>query len=195
MPLDATHALPPETLGAGIHTYPIYRPAVNYKVAHINNPPPNTNTCTVKHFGLKLRLTPPLAAESALLMYFTYHESYGIQPFPAMPVTRAIRDATQLIQPSVEDLEAHNRNANTRFVPSAPKNGLSDESKRFDEDFQRLLWCGNPFDLPYTANVYKLGSLTGLWEGRIVVCLPLLRALIGINRSWADWINTVPRYG
>jgi hypothetical protein len=86
-----------------------------------------------------------------------------------MPVTRAERDRLGLIQPSREDLEEHNRYAGTRYISPSPPDGFSDQSKRFDEDFQRMLWCGNPFDTYFHGQVYKLGSLTGLWEGRILV--------------------------
>ena len=163
MPLPDFALTPPPYLFHHNHVlYPRYRPPVALVSRHV-------------HFGRRLELRVPSAPLYARLLYMALSEVKPFEIPPDFPLDRAdamargMCDVTRT-QADLPQLNEHKsasfglRNASDETAPSL--------SERWDHDWTRL-FCIDPCVMPNAKRMpYTVGSLTGKWLGRSLVCTP-----------------------
>lgn len=143
------------------------------------------------HFGLRLKISAPLLAPGAKLLYMTLHET----PIPytsGQPLNREHALALQRthVHPTVADVDEANYQPSVRLPDhsspdwydhlTAEEKKLEDDgswrrsskavSVRWDEDWYRLTGCIDPWHIPANQGVvFPIGVLSGLWRGRLLV--------------------------
>ncbi|KZV74146.1 hypothetical protein PENSPDRAFT_749642 [Peniophora sp. CONT] len=184
---DVTYVLPltpgvePNLLVSQINAhgpYPVFR--------SVEEEPYRTN-----RFDTNLHIVMPPLVSAAKMLYFALRETVPIQVPDFLPVDRAealtrgqTRGQTQA------DLHEVNAYRSTPFIPLGIWNfletlsssqrgrelegvrsgGLLAPSAAWDDDWERFMTCWNPWSQPYYKGpVYSPGSLTGLWQGRLLV--------------------------
>ncbi|KAK0490365.1 hypothetical protein IW261DRAFT_1325342 [Armillaria novae-zelandiae] len=134
------------------------------------------------YFTRRVEITWPLITTGAKLLFFVRRERYMLAMDPSLPRDRADAIQRGMIGPTQADVIEINRNilggpnnkdGGTKFpdsVASAGPDGVdewSQASRQYDADWYRLRLCA---DLKFRrGDVYTLGSLTGLWAGRMLV--------------------------
>ncbi|KZT07539.1 uncharacterized protein LAESUDRAFT_651186 [Laetiporus sulphureus 93-53] len=144
----------------------------------------------VEHFGLKRELSPPLIAQGAKLLYISLSE----MPFtidPALPVNRehAMQMGRNYVNPTQTDLIEANAHKAVKLIgrgdpewtqrlteeqrrledDGAWRKGLKAISAALDEEWNRMVGCGNPYEIKPKGPTYAFGTLTGLWKGLLLV--------------------------
>ncbi|KAH8099464.1 hypothetical protein BXZ70DRAFT_943813 [Cristinia sonorae] len=151
------------------------------------------------HYNMLLDIAPPLITVAAKLLYFSRSEATEIQFHPQLPVDRAAamalhqqqypneRPYPSPTQADWREFNAHKAsklvdhgswNWRTELSPEAGaleddgvwRKGLKAVSAKWDNDWQRITCCYDPFRLPALKGVvYTYGSMHGLWAGRMLV--------------------------
>ncbi|CAK5279105.1 unnamed protein product [Mycena citricolor] len=117
------------------------------------------------HFSSRPSMIPPLATVAAKLIYFSRREvvPFGIPPH--LPLTRAhaIAAGNTNIGPNQDDIREFNDHLNERMPEQ--------DSTLWDSDWWRLRRCLSAWQAPdgQYGEGYVPGTLTGLWQGRMVV--------------------------
>ncbi|KAI0937449.1 hypothetical protein AcV5_005355 [Taiwanofungus camphoratus] len=170
--------------------YPLYRePSVLVETFH--------------HFGLRLDICAPLIAQGAKLLYMTLSDvPFSIDP--GLPVDRAHalqlgRTHVSLTQADLREANAHKsvqlvergewdwraqlaEDAGRLEDDGVWRKGLKSKSARFDNDWNRLTGCLNPWRVPALKGVvYTYGTMDGLWQGRLLI--PDLNQYFGLVTS------------
>jgi hypothetical protein len=147
------------------------------------------------HYGISLDFSRPLISTAAKLIYFSHTEIVPFNIPSQLPHSRA--HAIQLgyfgVGPTRADIIEVNSHVNTKLVPQTKWDwwedlteqeleqedrgmtswDLKSASSKWDNDWMRLAYCSNPWvRVPGQGRVHTPGSLTGLWQGRMLVrCL------------------------
>ncbi|TFY66405.1 hypothetical protein EVG20_g4681 [Dentipellis fragilis] len=152
---------------------------------------------SLTYYNHMLHLVPPPLPSAAKLLYFSRREMIELQGPPGMPVDRTAANLIPNFRgPTQEDLHDVNSHKGARFVPRGDwdwKSQLtSDERMReedgtshwgvgdspkllatsalWDNDWERLNNCWDPWSRPpLKGPVYTPGTLSGLWQGRMLV--------------------------
>jgi hypothetical protein len=159
--------------------YPLYRE-------------PSEITQSIYHYGLETEVSVPLITVAAKLIYFSRREAVPFFVPNDLPVNRM--HAASLghfeIRPTQADIIEVNAHVDTKLVPHTKWNwredltedeleledsgiysvDLKSASSKWDNDWMRLCFCANPWiPDPMKGTVYSVGSLIGLWQGRMLV--------------------------
>lgn len=144
-----------------------------------------------------IRLGVPLASVAAKLIYFSHREVFPVAVPPHLPRTRAhaFQLGLTMVGPTQEDVQELNAHKVAEFVPKSAWEWWDDiknydtlgpearsklaPSARWDDDWNRLADCNSVFTPVSLKRMhYTPGILSGLWQGRMLVCnmdaLPLL---------------------
>ncbi|PFH46019.1 hypothetical protein AMATHDRAFT_156930 [Amanita thiersii Skay4041] len=144
----------------------------------------------IMHYSHPLMVSYPLSIYAATLLWTLESESCQDErtfnpPPHAVPRTRG--DVPGWDGPTLEDLYDFHFRVRLRQVEScaqqindAQNDDNDDEtdimtpikgSRRFDEDWTRLVACYNPClsNIPLRGQVYRIGSLCGSWAGRYII--------------------------
>lgn len=147
------------------------------------------------HFGLPIEISAPLIAQGAKLLYLTLYET-RLPHHPELPADReqAIALGRTFVAPTLADIDEANAHRAVRLVShgawdwreklDAAQGQLEDDgvwrttltaaSVAWDNDWHRWCGCIDPWvNDPLKGVVYTLGSLNGLWQGRLLVRVPL----------------------
>ncbi|KAK0205932.1 hypothetical protein DFS33DRAFT_1257033 [Desarmillaria ectypa] len=131
------------------------------------------------YFTRRVEITWPLITAAAKLLYFARRERYALGMMPTLPRDRADAIQRRMTGATQADIIEINRNrlggpngkdGGTKLpdsVTSVGPDGIderSQASRLYDADWYRLRLCGNF----RRGDVYTLGSLTGLWAGRML---------------------------
>lgn len=153
---------------------------------------PEVTHSTVVHYGIELRIAPPLISASAKLIYFSRTEAVQYPIPDTIPVNReaAIALGNHHVGPTQEDFQFFNSHKAARLMDRGDwdwRSKLSDEdgkleddgvwrkslkskSSKLDNDWNRWRYC---FDLWHDSNakgvVYTFGCMNGSWAGRMLV--------------------------
>lgn len=128
----------------------------------------------VVHYGRNIRLAAPPLAPAALLNFVVRMEArLDNNPLPSavaqLPATRAEVNAMELPLPRLtqEDVIDFHFHTRTRFF--GDYNDL--QSARLDSEWFRLVSCHDIWavERPLRGIFYRLGTLTGHWNGRALV--------------------------
>lgn len=152
---------------------------------------------TITHYSHKLTLCAPVIVSAALLATIVrLEEEQNLHSLPPatmrLPPNRMAASAVGAMGPTLEDVvhfHCHTRVAlrkqcTTEISSSLYQDEACEEaidkscstsigSGCYDEDWSRLVACYDPWlrQAPLRGPVYKVGSLSGSWAGRIVVCI------------------------
>lgn len=164
---------------------PLCSGAESFTSLDVGSPP----VSEILHYSHSLKITAPVATPAALLNYVLRIESLQnettLPPHASsLPQDRAAAIAQGFIGATLEDIiEFHYKNRiptmnrcslniDTRFIDDLEEEEPCSEngSKRYDEDWSRLVGCQDlrVGDTPLRATVFKLGSMTGSWAGRLL---------------------------
>ncbi|VDB84188.1 unnamed protein product [Peniophora sp. CBMAI 1063] len=157
-----------------------------YPVFHtVEEEPYRTN-----RFGVNLLIVMPNIAAAAKLLYFALRETVPIQVPDFLPVDRAEALTRGQRGQTQADLHEVNAHRSTPFTPRGLWNFLETlspfqrgrelegvrsrdliaPSAAWDDDWERSMTCWNPWSQPYYKGpVFTLGSLVGLWQGRLLI--------------------------
>lgn len=132
-------------------------------------------TRDIVHYGQTIRLAAPPLVPAALLNFLVRMEArLDTSPLPSavtrLPATRAEATAMGLRPPCLtqEDVVDFHFHTRTRFF--GDYNDLG--SERLDSEWFRHVSCHDlwAIDRPLRGIFYHLGTLTGHWNGRSLVC-------------------------
>lgn len=168
------------------------------------------------HFGLPIEISAPLIAQGAKLLYLTLYET-RLPHHPELPVNRehAIALGRTFVAPTLADIDEANAHRAVRLVShgawdwreklDAAQGKLEDDgvwrttltaaSVAWDNDWHRWCGCIDPWvNDPLKGVVYTLGSLNGLWQGRLLVrvLLAITCHLTDPALSFSCWLEQVP---
>jgi hypothetical protein len=135
------------------------------------------------HYNHELTIAAPALTSAALLATTVRVEAIQDKsPLPpqasSLPPTREVANALGLTGKTLEDVRDFQYSVRTRFLErcdeDADDSSSSSEivdSMRHDEDWYRLVCCFDPWTDQETmrGKVYTLGTLSGSWDGRIMV--------------------------
>ncbi|KAH9830428.1 uncharacterized protein C8Q71DRAFT_886156 [Rhodofomes roseus] len=143
------------------------------------------------HFGIQIETSAPLIAQGAKLLYLTLYET-RLPHHPELPLNReqAIALGRTFIAPTIADIDEANAHRAVTLAPhgswdwrerlDAAQGKLEDDgvwrttltatSATWDNDWHRWCGCIDPWMVDHLKGVtYTLGSLNGLWQGRLLV--------------------------
>ncbi|CAE6470701.1 unnamed protein product [Rhizoctonia solani] len=127
-------------------------------------------TEVVMHMGRRLQLAPPRAAVAAILAFMVRLERNGPIPVHPAPIPHPPGQPSSTIHPG---LTIYPRTRYPAFY--GPGSNEFDGlicmgSSAYDNEWRRLLQCGNPFATPKFKSMplFRPGELVGRWEGRTV---------------------------
>ncbi|KAK0430892.1 hypothetical protein EV421DRAFT_1721055 [Armillaria borealis] len=152
------------------------------------------------HFSRRISLTCPLVTTAAKLLFFSRRELYPYGMNYSLPRNRSEAIARGLgghIGPTQEDIHEMNlhrlggpdgKYGGTKLPAVAPDSSdeVSDISRAYDSEWYRLRLCTNAWaddlgdddeiwrraQLGKGMRMFVLGSLTGLWAGRMALLIP-----------------------
>ena len=148
------------------------------------------STYRTTRFNTHLHIVMPQLTSAAKLLYFALRETVPIQVPDFLPVDRAEALTRGQRGQTQADLHEVNAHRSTPFTPLGLWNFLEtlSPSQRhreqegvrsrtllapsavWDDDWERFMTCWDPWSQPYYKGpVYTLGSLTGLWQGRLLI--------------------------
>ncbi|EKM61870.1 uncharacterized protein PHACADRAFT_248766 [Phanerochaete carnosa HHB-10118-sp] len=126
------------------------------------------------HYGISLRMRPPLIAIYAGLLYFARSEAVTYRIPTEFPADRAAAHARGIhgVGPTQEDFQKFNAHKGACVVPKGSwhlPEGQPAPSMAWEDDWNRMRHCLNPYvgRSPRRA-VYTYGSLAGNWLGRML---------------------------
>jgi len=142
-------------------------------------------------FGITIVISAPLIAQGAKLLYLTLYET-RLPHHPELPLNRehAVALGRTFIAPTIADIDEANAHRAVALAPHGSwgwREQLDDEqgeleddgvwrttltatSAAWDNDWNRWCGCIDPWvSDPLKGVVYTLGSLNGLWQGRLLV--------------------------
>ncbi len=144
------------------------------------------------HYREPFYVRAPLISVSAKLLYFSRAEAVPQEVVEGTPLDRAdaIARGITYILPTRVDYAEFNSHKAVKFLNNGSWERNQPISMHLDIDWDRSLYCFDPWsdgplNLPYT-----FGTLTGLWLGRINVCLSIRFYAI----SLISFPLAVPRY-
>ncbi|KAI0917918.1 hypothetical protein AcV5_002729 [Taiwanofungus camphoratus] len=143
------------------------------------------------HFNLPLEIAPPLIAQMAKLLYMTLSD-FPFAMLRSLPVNRehAIQLGRTHVAPTQADITEVNAHSSVKLIERGQwdwrsqltqeegkleddyvwRKGLRAKSAAWDNDWERLVCCGDPWNVPELKGVvYTYGTLDGLWQGRLLV--------------------------
>ena len=146
-----------------------------------NNVPHSRTVTLPHHFGLPLKVSPPLIHQAAVLLFCT-----RMQRFPIGHTTPTPDDVVKMNDPI-------HRLGGLPFSPSHARTNYPSltSSKTYDDDVLRLLSCHDatiPREPSEPRFRYVPGLLSGSWEGRFVVSL--VSPLLGITHQVSSSLYT-----
>ncbi|PCH34350.1 hypothetical protein WOLCODRAFT_62488 [Wolfiporia cocos MD-104 SS10] len=168
------------------------------------------------HFGISLGISAPLIAQGAKLLYMTMYQTH-LPHHPGLPPNRehAQQQGLTHVGPTREDIDEANAHHAVRLVErgdwdwrsrltpdegrleddGAWRRGLRAMSARWDNDWNRLTGCIDPWDTPELKGVvYTYGTLDGLWSGRLLTAdVNQYFALVTATEFPADFSLENPR--
>jgi hypothetical protein len=152
---------------------------------------PASILCRPTHYGRKLKISIPIISTAAKILYFAIIQlrKYQISSRLYSDRAQAIENGDNFVRPTQEDVIELNTFKFVQFSPATqwdwwvaltPKqlqleskgvwhHGLKADSARHDFDWQRLTRSWDPWHKPPKSPLYKVGSLNGLWHGRMLV--------------------------
>ncbi|KAH9924116.1 hypothetical protein B0H21DRAFT_701129 [Amylocystis lapponica] len=145
-----------------------------------------------RHYNRPLKISAPLIAQGAKLLYMTLAEVTPLPVPPSLPLNRehALQLGRTFVGPTQADLIHANAHKSVKLHEPAEwdwrsrlspadgaleddgvsRKGLRGKSALWDHDWQRLTCCADPWHVPARKGaVYTHGALAGLWQGRILV--------------------------
>ena len=146
---------------------------------------PSSEVATISHFGHELTVAAPLLTTAALLALTVRVEAYqDTTPLPPptlqLPADREVANALGYRGPTLEDVREFNYGVRTSFIDrcSSTLETLDSDSdsrwgsEQHDEDWNRVVACHDPRigNTSLRGMVYTLGTLSGCWSGRVLVC-------------------------
>lgn len=187
--------------------YPIYHvPDCHFKlpmsgpVIHVANTPhglyppyrdPGRLQHTIAHFGVEFKVAAPLVATAARLLYFARSEATPFHIPDALHVNRdaAYEAGITTVIPTQEDYIRFNQHKAAAVVPK----GKLATSTSWDEDWQRIRYCYNPWAIPpRKGSTYVYGSLDGTWMGRMLVSKPSMVYTVTLAQCMRAVAGCVP---
>lgn len=156
----------------------------------------------VIHYGREIPIMSPILGLGAKLAFVMLAEAVPYDPPSVLPIDRAHADPADGVRPTQTDfiewasirgvqlyqpgqwnwLDALQPEQRRLELDSAWRRELTSTSSRFDNDWNRLTGCINPYrDLPLKGVVYTFGSIVGMFAGRMQVRRPLDRLFL--NRA------------
>ncbi|GJE97849.1 hypothetical protein PsYK624_140710 [Phanerochaete sordida] len=165
LPLPANALAHPTALLQTPHgPYPPY-PRSNVRVEHV-------------HYGMHIKIRPPLAATYASLLYFARSEAIAYRIPQNIPANREAAHAVGIhgVYATQEDYKHFNAHKAASVVPKGSWHRLAGESPAslaWDNDLNRMRFCADPF-VPRVPgrSVFTYGSLSGSWFGRMLMSGP-----------------------
>ncbi|KAI0320061.1 hypothetical protein OF83DRAFT_1053867 [Amylostereum chailletii] len=163
--------------------------SVHGNYPHYRSPPPE-GEYTRFHFGQRVLLRAPPIASAAKLLYFSHREAVPLVVPSNLPVDRAAAIAQGHAGQTQADIHEVNAHRSAKLLPAtswdflaelSPEQfvietqgictpGLVSPSVCFDNDWERISNCFNPWAQPELKGVvYKPGIMNGLWQGRHLV--------------------------
>ncbi|KDQ55950.1 hypothetical protein JAAARDRAFT_208208 [Jaapia argillacea MUCL 33604] len=132
----------------------------------------------VDHFSRKLTLACPNPTFPAILLTFAREDAIAIQIPRHLPPTRELTDTQPHNGPTMGDFRLYERHSRLKVRSALPSAAFIDQthpkpshrSTKYDHDFFRLLL--HPLDSSckvFRKAVYTPGSISGLWEGSLLV--------------------------
>ena len=136
----------------------------------------------VLHFGREIAITSPLVSVGAKMLVTMLSESVPYTASPLHPVDRAV--APPGVIATHDDFREWASIRGVQFYPHvhrhqsrpgddpSPHGDSAPISTYFDNDWMRLTECLDPYrELPFKRTPYTLGSIIGVFGGRMVVRL------------------------
>ena len=144
------------------------------------------------HYGSRPTMVPPLITIAAKLIYFSRREiAFGIPPHLHLTRAHALQAGVHDIGPTQEDVIEFNSHKDTKLVKETrwdwwdeltkeewdrEVSGVPEVGKRltapsvaWDNDWWRMRTCLSPWWGERIGPVYNPGTMTGLWQGRMLV--------------------------
>ncbi|KIK03002.1 hypothetical protein K443DRAFT_131626 [Laccaria amethystina LaAM-08-1] len=166
------------------------------ETAYGSSPPPVSE---IMHYSHKLKIAaPPVTAAATLSFTIRAEAAQDVSAFrtsATLPANRQIAISLGLTGPTLEDVHYfHHQNRiqsmdkpplTLNFDFDEPSDDQSDDSDldevveftsesfstRYDSDWYKMVSCYDPLNgnLPLRGPVYKVGSLSGSWNGRLLL--------------------------
>lgn len=149
---------------------------------HTSGPTPKVTR--IVHYTHEITIAAPSLTSAALLAMTVRAEAVqDNSPLPAqaltLPLNREAANALGVMGKTLEDVREFHYNVRTRFlekctVGTADSSNRIIDSTRHDEDWYRLVSCHDPWGsvAHMRGKVYTLGSMSGTWDGRLLVFTP-----------------------
>jgi hypothetical protein len=123
--------------------------------------------CTIRHFSRDICVTCPDLSAAATLLTLVLRDSVIRPPLPHAQPREAMSNEGHRTGPSIEDYAAMLQLMTPLWADTALDGGAS-RSMMQDEDFYRMT-PAHDLPPPISSYVYVPGTLSGLWEGILMV--------------------------
>ncbi|KII90071.1 hypothetical protein PLICRDRAFT_53178 [Plicaturopsis crispa FD-325 SS-3] len=150
--------------------------------ACVSTQTPSLKHYTVSHYSRNFTLSPPDLSAASIIVYFAVKGARKLQIPGHVPPNRSIANATRRRGPTMEDWKALTRCRDplvmdgplSRPQPTVVQDPL--RSTMHDQDFYRIAQGSRApggSGVPPEPYVYIPGTLTGTWEGSLMVSPPI----------------------